>query len=76
MAPKLTPTDWRTLKRIFEADGFKEERTTGSHIILTKAGIIRPVIIPKYSEIGLDIIQSNMRTAKMSRERYFQLLDK
>lgn len=75
MPPKLTPTDWRTLKRIFEADGFKEERTTGSHIVLTKPGISRPVIIPKYSEIGLDIVQSNMRTAKMSRERYFQLLD-
>ena len=29
-----------------------------------------------YSEVGVDIIMSNMRTAKMSRERYFDLLGK
>lgn len=72
--PKITPVSWKVLVRIFEADGFVQERTTGSHIILAKEGVIRPVVIPKYDELGLDIIQSNMRTAGMSRERYFELL--
>ena len=53
---KLTPTDWRTLVKIFEADGFTQDRTTGSHVILSKPGVLRPVIIPRYAEIGLDII--------------------
>lgn len=39
-----------------------------------KPGVLRPVIIPKYREIGLDIIKSNMRTAGMSRDRYLELL--
>jgi len=39
-----------------------------------KPGVARPVIIPKYQSIAVDIIQSNMRTAKMSRAEYFQLL--
>ena len=71
---RLAPTDWRTLVRIFEADGFTRDRTTGSHVVLSKPGIARAVVIPKYAEIGLDIIRSNMRTAGMSRERYFALL--
>lgn len=75
MPPKITPVDWQTLVKIFEADGFTQDGTKGSHIRLVKPGVLRPVIIPKYDEIGLDIITSNMRTAGMSRERYFALLD-
>ena len=71
---RLAPADWRTLVRVFEADGFTQDRTTGSHVVLTKPGIARPVIIPKYSEVGLDIIRNNMRTTGMSRERYLELL--
>ena len=74
--PKLAPVDWRTLVRVFELDGFKQERTKGSHICLVKEGVKRAVVIPTYPELGLDIITSNMRTAGMSRERYFELLDK
>jgi len=39
-----------------------------------KDGFPRPVIIPKYESIGLDIILSNLRTAKMNRTQYFKLL--
>ena len=70
---RLAPTDWRTLVRIFEADGFTRDRTTGSHVVLSKPGIARPVIIPRYALVGLDIIKNNMRTAGMPRERYFKL---
>jgi hypothetical protein len=52
------------------------KRTDGSHWIGEKSGVARPIVIPEYSEIGLDIVQANMRTARMSRERYFKLLRK
>jgi predicted RNA binding protein YcfA (HicA-like mRNA interferase family) len=74
--PRLAPTDWQTQVRIFKADRFNEDRITGSHVVLTKPGVLRPVIIPKYDEVGIDIIKNNMRTAGMSRERYFELLEK
>ncbi len=75
---KLAPVDWKTLVRIFEADGFKvdERKRSGSHVVMEKPGVARPIIIPRYDEVGLDIIRSNMRTAGMSRERYFELLNK
>ncbi|MFH1043539.1 MAG: type II toxin-antitoxin system HicA family toxin [Pseudomonadota bacterium] len=72
--PKLAPADWKTLEKIFPADGWLFRREKGSHRSYTKPGFIRPVVIPKYNEVGVDIIAANMRTAKMSRERYFELL--
>lgn len=56
---------------MFEKAGFTFDREGGSHIVLAKPGVARPVIIPKYDSIGLDIITSNMRTANMNREQYF-----
>ena len=51
---KLTPTDWRTLVKIFEADGFTQDRTTGSHVSTEQTGCSPARHHP---EIGLDIIQ-------------------
>ena len=73
--PSLKPVHWKVLKCIFEHDGFVQGRAeSGSHITMNKPGVNRPVVIPKRAEIHLDIIKSNMRTAGMSREKYFQLL--
>jgi predicted RNA binding protein YcfA (HicA-like mRNA interferase family) len=74
--PKLSPVDWRLLEKIFIADGWTLRRTKGDHRSYTKPGFLRPVIIPTYRAVGLDIIQSNMRTAQMSRERYFELMNR
>jgi predicted RNA binding protein YcfA (HicA-like mRNA interferase family) len=50
------------------------ERQEGSHRSYAKPGCLRPVIIPTYREIDPDIILSNMRSAGMTREEYFQYL--
>jgi len=71
---RIAPIDWRTLARVFEADGWKERRTKGDHVVFVKEGVARPIVIPKYDEIGLDIITGNLRTAGMSRERYLEIL--
>ncbi len=42
---------------------------------MVKDGVLRPVSIPKYDEVGRDIIQGNMRTASMTREQYFEYLN-
>lgn len=44
--------------------------------MLTYPGAKRVVVIPEYNEIDVDIIKSNMRTVRMSREEYFTLLNK
>ncbi len=40
-----------------------------------REGCFRPVVIPTYKEIDADIVQANMRTAKMSRDEYFLYLE-
>ncbi len=61
---------------MFELDGFVFRKGRGDHWVGEKAGVARPVVIPEYSEIALDIIRANMRTAGMSRGRYLALLAK
>ena len=72
--PRITPVSWQTLECIFIKAGFSFTRQKGDHRTYTKKDVLRPVIIPTYKEIQLDIIQSNMRTAGMNRKNYFQFL--
>lgn len=74
--PRLTPQSYQILVRVFKKAGFTVKRTHGSHIIMNKPGVDRPIVIPKYDEVDVDIIKANLRTAQMSREKYFELLKK
>src|SRR5450432_2283954 len=44
--PKLSPVSYKQLRRVFEADGFHLVREEGDHMVFTKPGVIRPVVIP------------------------------
>ncbi len=73
---KLTPVDYRKLIRVFELDGFSVAHRKGDHISLTKPGILRPLVIKcSPHKVPLAHIRTNMTTAGMSRERFFELLD-
>jgi predicted RNA binding protein YcfA (HicA-like mRNA interferase family) len=54
--------------------GFELARHRGSHRSYTKAGVSRPVIIPTYDEVPVAIIRNNLKTAGLSREDYFRIL--
>jgi predicted RNA binding protein YcfA (HicA-like mRNA interferase family) len=73
---KLSPISYKQLVKVFEAEGFRCVRTEGDHMVFTKPGVIRPVVIPKYAAVPVFIIKNNLRTAGISRDRYFQLLGK
>jgi predicted RNA binding protein YcfA (HicA-like mRNA interferase family) len=73
--PKFAPVDWRTLERIFVSAGFRFLRQEGSHRSYTKPGVSRPVVIPAYREVPVFIIRNNLKTAGLSRDDYFRLLE-
>ncbi len=73
--PKFVPVDWKTLERIFLAVGFRFARQEGSHRSYVKNGLARPVVIPTYREVPVFIIRSNLKTAGLSRDDYFRLLE-
>ena len=74
--PRITPVDWKTLMRVFELYGCQYRRKRGSHHILNYPGAKRAVVIPEYDEIDPEIIKSNMKTVGMTRENYFELLNR
>ena len=61
---------------MFLAAGFPFARQGGSHRSYTKGGISRPVVIPTYDEVPVSIIRHNLKTAGISRDEYFALLEK
>jgi predicted RNA binding protein YcfA (HicA-like mRNA interferase family) len=74
---KIKPIHHRKLVKIFERDGFTVMRQAGDHLILTKPGIKRPVVIKTSPHtVPVTHILTNLKTAQISRDRYFELLDK
>lgn len=74
---RLAPTKWQTQVAVFRAAGFTEVRVANSnHVVMERGDSRRPVTIPKYKEVGLDIIRRNMRTANMTRKEYLDILSR
>ncbi len=72
MSNKLPVISSKELVRFLEHHGFKQDRQKGSHIILTKEGIPRPIVIPKTKELSTNVVMTNLKTAKISRKALVQ----
>ncbi len=72
--PKLTPLSWKEVEKVFIAAGFRFARQKGSHRSYIKPGIARPIVIPTYDEVPVSVIRNNMKTAGISRDEFFRLL--
>ena len=74
---RLRPIPYTVLVRVFELEGFIVARRRGDHIIMTKSGAMRPVVIKQSPRmVAVAHISTNMRTAGLTRERFFELLDR
>ena len=72
--PPIAPVPYQTLVRIFERNGFTFVRQRGDHLIYTKPGIARPLVIPAYKSVPVFIIKNLLRSSGMSRDEYFAFL--
>jgi predicted RNA binding protein YcfA (HicA-like mRNA interferase family) len=70
----LRPVHYTVLTAVFEQEGFTFNRQRGDHLIYTKPGVARPLVIPAYHEVPVFIIKNLLRSAGMSRERYLEVL--
>jgi predicted RNA binding protein YcfA (HicA-like mRNA interferase family) len=73
---RITPAHWKVLERVFLKAGFRLAWQQGSHRSYVKEGISRPVVIPTYDEVPVPIIRHNLKTAGISRDEYFRLLQR
>lgn len=73
--PRLVPVRPAKLIKFFERMGWtRSKRGPGDHIALRKAGHCRPIIIPDYNEVPKSLIKSNLLTAGISMEKYFEVM--
>ncbi len=72
--PAIQPKSFKDLAKVFEERGFIFVRQRGDHLIYKKDGILRPLVIPMYGSVPVFIIKNLLKTAKMSREEYLELL--
>lgn len=72
----IKPIHFRKLVKVFEKDGWIYQRTKGDHLIYQKKGFTRPIVIPRYKTIPIFVIKNNLKTAKISEEKYLKLLKK
>ena len=74
---RITPVQYRKIVGVLELEGFVLARQRGDHMVfVTKTGIERPVVVPRYDPLPVFIIKNVLRTARISRERYFELLER
>jgi len=74
---KIVPIHYTELIKVFEHDGFIVRRMKGDHVVMTKEGVKRPLVIKTSPRlVPVTHIRTNMTTAGMTRERYFELLGK
>lgn len=72
--PKLTPIKRRKFEAFLRFIGCTLKRTKGDHLIYTRSGLKRPIIITADSEIPVFIIRNNLRTLGMSVEEYLNII--
>jgi predicted RNA binding protein YcfA (HicA-like mRNA interferase family) len=72
---RITPVHYRKIVRLLELEGFTLARERGDHMVFTKPEITRPIVVPRYDPLPVFIIKNVLRTAGISRERYFELLE-
>ncbi len=73
---RIVPIHYRKLIRVLEMEGFTLARERGDHMIFTKAGVLRPIVVPRYDALPVFIIKNVLRTAQISRERYLELTNR
>jgi predicted RNA binding protein YcfA (HicA-like mRNA interferase family) len=74
--PRIVPIPYQKLVHVLEMEGFALVREKGDHMIFSKPGILRPLVVPRYDALPVFIIKNVLRTAQISRERYLELLQR
>lgn len=74
--PRLTPIHWKKFEKFLLYVGCVLERESGDHRIYSRAGLPRPVVIPRADSLPLFVIRNNLRVLGISVETYLETLDK
>ena len=66
---------WKRFEKFLLAEGCKFIREKGDHRVYSKAGITRPVIVPR-DTLPPHVVLNNLRTLGISRREYLKTIAK
>jgi predicted RNA binding protein YcfA (HicA-like mRNA interferase family) len=61
---------WQELRDVCRLLGCVQARIKGDHLVMTRPGLARPIVIKMDRNMGEDIIRSNMRTLGIDRTEF------
>jgi len=73
--PKIGPVPPEKLIKILTHEGFQIVRRKGSHAILMKDGVRTVIPIHPRKDVKPGLVRAIIRETKLTRERFFQLLE-
>jgi predicted RNA binding protein YcfA (HicA-like mRNA interferase family) len=74
---KLTPVSPQEFEKFLKYIGCTFVRQKGSHRVFTRAGLIRPVIVPFHSgDLPTFVVRNNLRVLNISLEDYLDILSR
>lgn len=68
------PVDWRDFRKVCLLLGCRDARQTGSHLVMTRPGLYRPVVFPVNRDLAPGTLTGCLRTLGISRDELERLL--
>ena len=71
----MRPINWDELESVCKWQGWSYSRMKGDHYIMTKPGMVRPVVFPKKKALGEDIVLNICRTIGIKKKDLEEFLN-
>ncbi len=72
--PRLEPIHYGQFCKFLEYIGCTFKRQKGSHLIYVRDDLRRPIVVPAKKNLSRTVIQSNLKTLGIDRDKYFRIL--
>lgn len=72
--PPLPVVSGRAAVRAFERTGWRQERQTGNHIVLTKPGLAVNLSVPDHRSVKRGTLRTLIRRAGLTVDEFVELL--
>ncbi|MBU1034713.1 type II toxin-antitoxin system HicA family toxin [Patescibacteria group bacterium] len=71
----MKPIHWKKFEKFLFKVGCEFRREKGDHRVYKKRGLLRPIVIPRDSQLPIFIIRNNLRVLGMEVEEYLKILE-
>ena len=71
----LTPIHWKKFEKFLLFVGCRFVREKGDHRIYWRNGLLRPVVVPRDTNLPVFIIRNNLRVLSISPQEYLKILE-